>query len=132
MPFRFAWYDDEKTVMQLIAEGDWNWRDYHAAARASSFSMHQHPHPVSTLVDLRGSTRETLPAGLAAHTSSFGKKITPALNGYAVVLGMPREDWAALPLNEDGTLSTRDGRVYYAADEAEARAILDQLRQHDG
>ncbi len=129
MPFHFTWYDDEQTVMQLIAEGDWNWRDYHAAARACIFSMHRHPHKVSILVDLRGSTRETLPAGLPAHVSSFGKVLTPALDGNAVVLGMPRDAWESLPLNDDDTLSTKDGRVYYAADETEARAILRRL--HD-
>jgi len=128
MPFRFTWYDEQKTVMQLIAEGDWNWRDYHAAARACMFSMlNQEPGSVSILVDLRGSTRSKMPAGLPAHTSSFGKVLTPAMNGFAVVLGMPRDAWETLPLDDDGTLHTKDGRVYYAADEAEAQTILERV-----
>lgn len=129
MPFRFAWYDDEKTVMRLIAEGNWNWRDYHAAARACTFSMmNEQPGKITILIDLRGSTREKLPAGIAAHSMSFGKILTPALTGNAVLLGMPLDAWQNLPLNDDGILHTNDGRVYYAADEAEALAILQKLR----
>ncbi|MCA9912573.1 MAG: hypothetical protein KC496_04475 [Anaerolineae bacterium] len=132
MPFRFTWYDDDKTVMQLIAEGDWNWRDYHAAARACTFSMmNERPDNVTILLDLRGSTRDQMPAGLRAHSTSFGKKLTPALNGSAVVLGMPLAAWHGLPLNEDGTLSTVDGRVYYAEDEAKAQDILQQIRENN-
>lgn len=132
MPCRFTWYDDEKTVMQLIAEGEWNWRDYHAAARACTFSMmNEQPRRVTMLIDLRRSTREKLPAGLTAHSMSFGKRLTPALNGDAVVLGLPLEAWQGLPLEEDGTLSTGDGCVYYAADEAEAQAILQRIREQN-
>lgn len=126
--FRFEWYDDAQTVMRYVLEGHWNWRDYHAGVRASIFSMHQHPHKVDSLIDLRESTRPTMPGGLAAHASAFGKRLTPALSGNAVVLGLPADALQQLPLNDDGTMSTRDGRVYFASDEAQANALLAQLR----
>lgn len=126
--FRFQWYDAEKRVIHLIAEHDWNWRDYHAAARASAFSMMQHPHPVTTLLDFRESTRPTFPLGIAAHAMSFGKKISPALNGQVVVLGLPDTIRTNLQLEDDGTLTTAQGRIYFAVDEANAQAILASLR----
>lgn len=125
--FRFEWYDESKTVMRYVAEGHWTWRDYHACVRASIFSMHQHPHKVHSLIDLRQSERDAMPRGLVAHISSFGKILTPALSGNAVVLGLSASDWAQLPLDDDNTLPTQDGRVYCAADEAAAQSILDAL-----
>jgi hypothetical protein len=126
--FRFEWYDDDETVMRYIAQPGWNWRDYHSCVRASLFSMHKHPHPVDSLIDLRESDRETMPAGMVAHMSSFGRILTPALSGDAVVLGLPDGAKAQLPLDTDGTLETRDGRVYFADDEAGAQTILNRLR----
>lgn len=128
MPMRFAWYDDDKTIMHYIIEGDWNWRDYHAGVRASIFSMHRHPHQVHALIDLRGSTRPALPSGAAAHMRSFGKRLAPALSGVAVVLGLPAGAHDALVLDEAGTLPTTDGRVYFVDSEDEALALLNELR----
>lgn len=127
--FRYEWYDDAETVMHYIAQDDWNWRDYHSCVRASLFAMHKHPHPVDSLVDFRESTREAMPAGLTAHLSSVGKVLAPALTGDAVVLGLPPDAKASLPLDDDGTLATRDGRVYFAETEAAAQGILDQLKR---
>jgi hypothetical protein len=125
MGFRFKWYNDAKTVMRYIAEGDWNWRDYHAAVRASTFSMHNHPHSVDVLVDLRGSTRAKMPSGLAAHVRTFGKKQTPALSGRAVVIGLPHDDEIALALDADRTLLNQEGgKIHFVADEAELNALL--------
>ncbi|QPC83403.1 hypothetical protein G4Y79_03200 [Phototrophicus methaneseepsis] len=129
MPFRFAWRDEDQTVMQLIVEGgDWNWRDYHHVARACTFSMLRLPHPVHMLIDLRGSTREKMPAGAAVHVRSFGKIQTPAMSGKAVVIGYPQPDLAELGLGPSQTLSTRDGTVYFVASEDEAEALFNQWR----
>jgi hypothetical protein len=127
MSLRFKWYDDAKTVMHYIIEGDWNWRDYHACVRASLFSMHHHPHPVDSLIDLRGSTRPRLPAGFAAHVRTFGKKLAPALSGRAIVIGLPAPDELALQPDADRTLLNQDsGKIYFVDDEAGLRAILEQ------
>jgi hypothetical protein len=128
MQFRFEWYDEDETVMHYIAEATWTWRDYHSCVRASLFSMHKHPHPVDSLIDLRGGTRDAMPSGLVAHMNSFGRVLTPALSGEAVVLGLPDAARERLPLDENQTLPTRDGRVYIAEDEAHARQILAQLK----
>lgn len=124
MAVRFEWYDPGKRVMRYIAEGQWNWHDYHRAVRISTFSMMNHPHSVHTLVDLRGSTRAALPAGFGAHARTFGKRFTPALSGKAIVLGVTPEQIPPNILDEDGTLETPDGRVYFAQSEDEARALL--------
>lgn len=125
--FRFEWYNDEQTIMRYIAEGHWTWRDYHACVRASIFSMHQHPHRVHSLIDLRESERERMPSGLRAHANTFGKILTPALSGHAVVLGLSEDDWQQMPLSDDGTLHTRDGQVHFVADEASAKTLLTTL-----
>ena len=127
LKFRFEWYNVEKTVMKLIALEDWKWKDYHAAARACTFSMMQLKHTVDMLIDLRQSA--TFPKGMAAHGVTFGKKLTPNLSGQVVVLGLPEEQRQALPLNADGTFSATDGLVYFADDEAHANTLLQQLRQ---
>lgn len=128
--FRYEWLDDEKKVMRYIAENNWNWRDYHACIRASLFAMINHPHSVDTLIDLSESTREAMPSGLAAHINTFGKVLTPALSGHAVVLKMPDTDRKKLMqmLNEDGTYSTGQGLVYFADTQAEAMELLAQIR----
>jgi hypothetical protein len=126
MGFRFQWYDDEQTTMHYIAEGDWNWRDYHACVRASLFSMHRHEKTVDSLIDLRASTRRAMPSGVNAHVRSFGKVLTPALSGRALVIGMPDEALAQLGVAQDHQLDTPDGLVRFVdadGDEA-AKAIL--------
>ncbi len=123
MPFRYAWKDPSKRVICYIAEGDWNWKDYHHAARASAFTLSGVEHPVDCLIDLRRSARRTLPAGLAAHVRSFGKKMQACLTGRAVVIGMPKEGTDSLLLDDD-TLSTSDGAVRFVADDAELEGVL--------
>jgi hypothetical protein len=127
---RYEWYNDEQTAMRYILEDDWNWRDYHAGVRASLFSMLRHPHMVDSVIDLREQTRKSLPSGIAAHMRSFGKKLTPALSGHAVVIGMSAAERQQLPLEANGTYVTPDGVVYFVADDAEARDILAHLREN--
>ncbi|MFQ3645351.1 MAG: hypothetical protein SNJ54_05975 [Anaerolineae bacterium] len=124
MPVRYEWYNAEKSVMRYIAEGDWNWHDYHRTVRVSLFAMMNHPHAVHSLIDLRASGRATLPAGFGAHARTFGKRGTPALSGKAIVLGVTPEQIPPNILDADGTLETPDGRVYFAQSEDEARALL--------
>jgi hypothetical protein len=129
---RYEWYNAEKTAVRYIMEDDWNWRDYHAGVRASLFSMMNHPRSVDSVIDLREHTRNKMPSGLSAHMSSFGKKLNKVLSGNAVVIGLSDAERLSLPLNPDGTLSTSDGAVYFAADDDEARAILKRLRASYG
>lgn len=124
MPFRYQWKDASKRVMCYIAEGDWDWKDYHHAARASAFTLSGVDHPVDCLIDLRGSARRSLPAGLAAHVRSFGKQTQACLTGRAVVIGMPDAGLDALPLDDAKALSTRDGEVRFVANEAELEQTL--------
>lgn len=124
MPFRYEWKDASKRVICYIAEGDWNWKDYHHAARASAFTLSGVDHPVDCLIDLRGSARQTLPAGLAAHVRSFGKKMQACLTGRAVVIGMPKEGIDSLLLGGDDTLSTSDGAVRFVTNDAEIEQVL--------
>ena len=131
MAFHFEWRDEGQTVMQLIAEGDWNWRDYHHAARACSFSMLRLPHPVHMLIDLRKGTRTKMPSGAAVHVRSFGKINAPAMSGKAVVLGYPMDQLDAVHVHVGNMIPTADGAVYFVADEAAADALFDQWRAED-
>jgi len=124
VPVRHEWYNAERSVMRYIAEGDWNWHDYHRAVRASLFAMVNHPRSVHSLIDLRASGRPTLPAGFGAHARTFGRRASPALSGRAVVLGVTPEQFPQNLLDADGTLETPDGRVYFVQSEEEARALM--------
>lgn len=126
LPFRYEWKDESKGVICYIAEGDWNWKDYHHAARAAAFTLSGVNHAVDCLIDLRGSTRPTLPAGLAAHVRSFGRGLQSCLTGRAVVIGMPQEAIASLRPDDRGILLTSDGIVRFVADDAELERVLEE------
>ena len=115
MAFRFEWMDDQKRAMVYIVEGDWNWKDYHHAVRASTFSMHGIDHSIESIIDLRGSTRPTLPSGLLGHVRSFGRKNHPMLTGRAIVIGMPDEGLQTLQPRDDMILPTTDGFVLFVS-----------------
>ena len=103
MPFRFEWYDESKRAMQYIADGDWNWKDYHQAVRAAAFSLTAVSHPVDSIIDLRNSSRASLPAGASAHIRSFGRVTSARLTGRAAVIGLPAEEADSL-----GTVARAD------------------------
>lgn len=124
MGFTFNWLDDEKTVMHYRAQGQWNWKDYHAMVRVSTFKMMNHPHAVDSWIDFRESTRPTFPAGLGAHARTFCKQNAPAMSGRAVVLGVPDDVLSNLHLGADMTLTTNDGIVVFVTTEDDARAVL--------
>lgn len=122
--FRYKWLNDEKTILHYIAEGDWTWRDYHAGWRPMLFSVLSHPGNVHVLLDFREQTRTAMPAGIAAHLSSFGTSLSPRLSGKAIVIGIPAADKAKLPLNEDGTMDSKTGKLYFAESEEEASKLF--------
>jgi hypothetical protein len=130
MPFRFEWMDETQRVMVYIVEGDWNWKTYHHAVRASIFSMTVGDDPIDSMIDLRGSTRPNLPSGLLGHVRSFGRKNQPRLTGRAVVIGMPAEGIEILKLREDNTLPTTDGFVKFVASQEELEEVLQDWANH--
>lgn len=125
MPFRFEWKDASKRAICYIAEGAWNWRDYHQAVRAAAFSLLDAQPGVHSIIDLRGSTRGDLPAGAAAHAHSFGRITQVNLSGRALVIGLDRADWAGLGLKSDGSLVTADGFVRFVESQAELENLLE-------
>lgn len=121
MPFRYAWRDETRRAICYIAEGDWNWKDYHQAARAAAFTLMSAEQPVDSVIDLRGSTRRTLPAGAAAHLRSFGRATQARLTGRAAVIGWPDVKVEGM---RAGSLRTADGIVKFVDSEAELAALL--------
>lgn len=130
MPFRFEWMDETHQAMRYVVEGDWNWKTYHHAVRASTFSMTAGDHPIDSVIDLRGSTRPELPSGLLGHVRSFGKKNQHRLTGRAVVIGMPAEGIAILQLRDDNTLPTTDGFVKFVDTQEELERVLQDWASH--
>ena len=124
MPIRFEWYDESKRAMRYIAEGDWNWRDYHQAVRAAAFSLTGVEHPVDSVIDLRASARPSLPAGASAHIRSFGRVTSARLTGRAAVIGLPAEEEDRLGLSPERTLGTSDGFVHFVDSDAELERLL--------
>lgn len=124
MPFRFAWKDDSRRVMCYIAEGNWNWRDYHHAARASTFTLSAVDHPVDRLIDLRASSRARLPAGMSAHVRSFTRQTQACLTGRALVIGLPDCEAIQQQLGADQSMPTAEGFVKFVDDEPELERLL--------
>lgn len=127
MPFVYRWFNDEKTAVVLAAEGDWNWQDYHRVARVAAMNTLSLKHAVDTVVDLRGSTRARFPAGPLGHVRTFGKPISPALTGRAVVIGLP--DAIRAEIAPDGELETPHGVVVFVATDDEIKQILADWRE---
>ena len=123
MPFRFKWKDESKRAICYIAEGDWNWKVYHHAVRTSAFTLMSAELSVDSVIDLRGSTRTTLPAGASAHLRSFGRVTQARLTGRAAVIGMPAVAVEGLRGN---TLQTTDGYVKFVESEAALDALLSE------
>ena len=123
MPFRFEWRDQTKRAICYIAEGDWNWKDYHHAVRASAFTLMSAEGAVDSVIDLRGSSRSAWPAGAAAHLRTFGRKTQARLSGRAAVIGMPDLEVEGIV---DGRLATSDGYVQFANSELDLGALLSE------
>lgn len=129
--FTYGWYDEEQTILRYAAQADWNWRDWHAGWRPATFSLLNHAGNVHVLIDFREQTRTTMPAGINAHFNSFGTSISPKLSGNAVVLGLPESAKDTLMQDEDGTVETKTGRLYFAESEDDAQAIFAALKKED-
>ena len=124
MPFRFEWRDETKRAICYIAEGDWNWKDYHHAVRAAAFTLMQAEQSVDSVIDLRGSTRMALPAGAAAHLRSFGRVTQARLTGRAAVIGMP--DVQVEGMRDGIACARRDGLVKFVDTEEQLAELLTQ------
>lgn len=122
MSVEYQWFDDRQTAIQYIASGMWDWKEYHTCVRMSLFLLHQHPHPVDSVIDLRHGTR--LPAGLAPHVRTFGKRGHPQLTGRAAVIGMPTDALIKLGVDDQQRLITPDGFVQFVKDDSELIATL--------
>ncbi len=124
MPVRFEWHDDSKRAIRYIAEGQWNWKDYHQAVRAAAFSLTAVDHPVDSVIDLRGSARPSLPAGASAHVRSFGRVTSACLTGRAAVIGLPAAEADRLGLSPERRLGTSDGYVQFVEFDMELAQLL--------
>ena len=124
MPFQFQWYDETKRAMRYIAEGQWNWKDYHQSVRAAAFSLTAVEHPVDSVIDLGRSARPSLPAGAGAHVRSFGRASSACLSGRAAVIGLSAGEADQLGLSAERTLATGDGYVRFVESDMELARLL--------
>ncbi|NJR12781.1 hypothetical protein HC776_02675 [bacterium] len=125
--FAYRWDNPEKTILRYTAKDGWTWRDYHACARIATLMLTPREPLIDVVIDLSSGGR--LAAVLGAHSRTFGKRLSAALSGRAVVVGV--SDEAVNTLLPDGTrlLPTEDGQVYFAASEADALAQLAAWRE---
>lgn len=124
--FAYQWANAEKTILRYSAKPGWTWRDYHACARVATLNLASRTTPVDILIDLTASER--IPAGMAAHSRTFGQPLVPALTGRAAVIGLPDDALHALLPDGSRLMPTEAGQVYFAASEAEAIAQLEAWR----
>ena len=124
MPVHVTWHDESRRALRYTAEGHWNWKEYHQAARAALFRLSAVDHPVDSVIDLRGSLRPSLPAGAAAHIRSFGRRTQARLTGRAAVIGLPASEAERLGLSVGRRLPTGDGFLQLVDSEAALERLL--------
>ncbi|MCU0497153.1 MAG: hypothetical protein MUF87_07380 [Anaerolineae bacterium] len=122
MGVEYSWFNDQQMAIRYTASGQWDWKDYHTCVRMSLFLLHQHPHQVDSVIDLRNGTR--LPAGLAPHVRTFGKRGHPQLTGRALVIGMPTDALIKLGVDDQRRLITPDGIIQFVQTDSELIATL--------
>ena len=126
MPFDFRWDNDDKTIMRYVAEGSWNWNEFHKNMRRSTLWFDQVSHPVDVIVDLRGGTR--LPAGAIGHLRSIGTKTHANSTGRAVILGVDAEIQRRLGA-VNGVYDDRERHLRFVVTDEEAYEIIRHWRE---
>lgn len=125
MPVEFAWDNDEKTIVRVVAVMPWNWNDFHKAMRRASFLLDTVHHDVDLLIDLRQSSR--LPAGALGHIRSLGAAIHPNHPDRAVILGLDAS--IAGPLGGDDRAYSDGTRLLrFVESDDEARSVIEAWR----
>ena len=129
MPVTYHWDNPERTVLRLIAAGEWSWRDFHRAAQISRVNMMNGSDRIDTIVDLRDTDR--LPSGIAAHVRTFGRPENPRQTGRAVVIGIDANVVAKLA-GESRTLQmSGDHVVVFVDTDEEALNLLERWQAGD-
>ena len=124
MAVNYRWDNEEKTVLRLVASGQWTWQEFHRAAQISRVNMMNGGSRIDTIVDLRGGDR--IPAGAVAHARTFGKPENPRQTGRTVVIGMDDETVRKIS-GEARTLRVSEGHmIYFVATEDEVRTLLEE------
>jgi hypothetical protein len=84
MGINVVWYDAEKTIIVWKFEGDWDWRDYHAAINTAVVMIKSVDHIVDSVMDLQHN-RSLPPNALMQGKRWF--VIAPPNFGLTVVAG---------------------------------------------
>lgn len=126
MPFSFRWDNDDKTIMRFVAEGRWNWNDFHKNVRRSTLWLDQVQHPVDVIFDLRSGDR--LPVGAVGHLRSVGTETHANSTGRAVLLGVDAETQRLLGA-VDGVYQDSHRLLRFAETDEAAAAIIAEWRQ---
>lgn len=122
MAFDFQWDDPAQTIMRYTADGAWDWNIFHKTLRRSTLRFDEVAHPVSALIDLRGSTK--LPAGAVGHLRSLLTSLAHTrFSGRAAVVGVDAATLAALGVR-DSARELSNGRILFDDDLDSARAKL--------
>jgi hypothetical protein len=122
MVVQFKWDNETKTILRYVAQGDWNWLDYHRAVRISLFSLYSAKAPVDVIFDLRGGSR--LPGGAVAHLRTVGKKQHDTLSGRAVIIGLDETTLRQIVPDGGRLLTLGNQQLHFADSDDEAYALL--------
>ncbi|MBZ0285808.1 MAG: hypothetical protein K8L97_34080 [Anaerolineae bacterium] len=84
MPILVKWYDDSRQIALWEFEGQWQWRDYHAAINTAVVLLKTVENTVDSIIDL--SRNESLPPDMLIHGPRWFR-VAPANFGVTVVAG---------------------------------------------
>lgn len=121
MSIKHHWDNEAQTVIRMVIEGVWNWKDFHKNLRIMGFRLNNLDHPVELVIDLRGSQK--LPAGAFGHIRSLGKQIHPNGRDRVLIIGLD-EALARQIGGEDGLYEDAGRLIRFVPTEEAAQAVL--------
>lgn len=85
MGVRISWDDENKTIVRLSFEGEWNWQDYYMAVQQSNMMLESVKYKVDIITDFHRS--ENLPPQAFVHLRRALFNVPPNWGSSVIVTG---------------------------------------------
>lgn len=79
-----SWYNEERTILYSILEGDGAWETFHARRREAYAMIASQPHTVHAIMDIKNN--RLMPQGIAANMQQSFDELPPNI-GLVIIIG---------------------------------------------
>lgn len=79
-----SWYNEERTILYSILEGDGTWETFHDVRREAYAMIGSQPHTVHSIMDIKNN--RIMPQGIAANMQQTYDELPPNI-GLIIVIG---------------------------------------------